>query len=44
MDAECFVHLPLGNLSAGLLRLRHFPLHAPERVQYARRTAGTALR
>lgn len=35
VDAKCFVRLPLGNLSAGLLYFRHFPLHTLERVQYA---------
>lgn len=43
VDAKCFVNLPSGHLSAGLLHFRHFSLHAPERVQYANRTVEAAL-
>lgn len=43
MDTKCFVHLPLGNLSPGLLHFRHFPLQTLERIQYPNRVVEEAL-
>ena len=42
-DAECFTHLPAGDLAAGLLHTGHFTLHTLERVQCPDRAAEGAL-